>query len=206
MCRQSSAISHSEPALVRLQMAWRTLYPAGSCFAPHFRDGKQQQAGFELWVTLWARTHPPPTPSYPCQAPLGAKRPDTSWNNIKKHFPHRSRGRKIAPGLCLSSLEMLVFAAMDALYGGACKPLATFTRVARVVPLTLLCIQYMVTPPPTVFGQPILFTKIEDQICQLGLAWLTDNLNFALVRHSVKRKWKLIWNHNCHLASLLFGN
>ena len=171
MCRQSSAISHSEPALVRLQMAWRTLYPAGSCFAPHFRDGtsSSKQALSSESHFERAPTHHQPHPILvrPPSAPNGlTRRGITSKNTF-----HTGRGgRKIAPGLCLSSLEMLVFAAMDALYGGACKPLATFTRVARVVPLCLLCIQYMVTPPPTVFGQLILFTKVEDQILQLGFA------------------------------------
>ena len=137
MCRQSSAISHSGPALVRLQMAWRTLYPAGSCFAPSLpRHGKQQQAGFEQWVTLWARTHPPTQPHPILVRPPSAPNGLTRRGITSKNTFHTGCRDAIAAGLCLSSpMETLVFAAMPALYGGGglVSPQATFTRVARVV-------------------------------------------------------------------------
>ena len=57
--------------------ARRTLDPNRSCFAS--LSLPRRRAGLEQWVTPCAGT---PSPSYPCQAPLGAKQPKTSWNNI----------------------------------------------------------------------------------------------------------------------------
>ena len=125
---------------------------------PRFRDtassSKQAlscESHFERHrPTLQPKPHPilvrPPS------APNGlTRRGITSKNTF-----HTGCRDAIAAGLCLSSpMETLVFAAMPALYGGARKPSSNFHAGRQGCPC-LLCIQNMVTPPPTVIGQLIL--------------------------------------------------
>ena len=129
----------------------RTVDPAGSCFARtlprgHKLRGKQvPQAGFELWLTHLVRTHPTTTNPIlvrPPSAPNGLTRRGITSKNT---FLDVSKDA-IAGGLSLSRvpwMEMLVFAAMVALYGGL--PV-TFTRVTRLV---LVPIMYSIHGHPS---------------------------------------------------------
>ena len=143
----------SSPAALEggLSCTRRTVDPAGSCFARtlprgHKLRGKQvPQAGFELWLTHMVRTHPTTTNPIlvrPPSAPNGLTRRGITSKNT---FLDVSKDA-IAGGLSLSHvpwMEMLVFAAMVALYGGL--PV-TFTRVTRLV---LLPIMYSIHGHPS---------------------------------------------------------
>ena len=121
--------------------------------------------------TLQPKPHPilvrPPS------APNGlTRRGITSKNTF-----HRGRRDAIATGLCLSSpwMEMLVFAAMPALYGGARKPSSNFHAGHEACPC-LLSIQYMVTSPPTAFGQ---LYSLRNQRTRISKS-VNETLNFCL--------------------------
>ena len=143
------------------------------------------QAGFELWLTHMVRTHPTTTNPIlvrPPSAPNGLTRRGITSKNT---FLDVSKDA-IAGGLSLSRvpwMEMLVFAAMVALYGGL--PV-TFTRVTRLV---LVPIMYSIHghPPPTVIGWQLFFkgsdigTRRNDEILEK-----TQCLNTAFMFHVSK--------------------
>ena len=149
---------------------------------PRFRDtassSKQAlscESHFERHrPTLQPKPHPilvrPPS------APNGlTRRGITSKNTF-----HRGRRDAIATGLCLSSpwMEMLVFAAMVALYGGL--PV-TFTRVTRVV---LLPIMYSIHGHPFAYSSRATYfqhvhsgiqTKHFNELIQLASVEFCDS-------------------------------
>ena len=94
-------------------------------------------------------------------------------------------------------VEMLVFVAMDALYGELVSPRATFTRVTRVVHMPIM---YSIHGHPSAHTFSVLMKYL---IFASVLAVVTS------VSHSVKnvkKVWRCVYNDDMCLRTVLYGN